>query len=311
MNWSDPLSAPDLGFATSGLDRAAERRDDEGWQKQALATAGSRFAAICADTPVLAHDGAAFDAWFDAARAFAMGAVSEALFLGHADGEARFALHVERERLDALKAEADLKLIDMRSIAVQGLLQPGSLNAVGAAKAMFFWHARHRFCGACGSATASASAGWKRVCTGCGAEHFPRTDPVVIMLTVDGDRCLMGRAPRFPETMYSCLAGFMEPGETIEDAVRRETLEEAGITTGRVRYYATQPWPMPGSLMIGCFAEATSTEIRIDTTELADARWFSRDEVAAILDNRHPGGISCPPRMAIANHLMTAFVEGR
>jgi NAD+ diphosphatase len=208
-----------------------------------------------------------------------------------------------------LKERADLKLIDMRSIAMQGLFAGGVENMIGTAKALFLWHGRRRFCSACATRLEAASAGWKRKCSGCGMEHFPRTDPVVIMLAVKGDRCLMGRAPQFPEGRYSCLAGFMEPGETFEDAVRREIVEETGVRVGRVKYLQAQPWPFPSSLMIGCMAEALSDEIAIDPTELADARWFTKDEVAQILQGEHPQGITSPPRMAIANHIMRAFVE--
>jgi NAD+ diphosphatase len=140
-------------------------------------------------------------------------------------------------------------------------------------------------------------------------EHFPRTDPVVIMLAIDGDRCLMGRAGRFVANMWSCLAGFIEPGESIEEAARRETLEEAGIVCGRVKYFASQPWPFPMSLMIGCHAQATSTEITVDREELEDARWFTRDEVVQMFRGEHPEQISIPPPIAIAHHIIRAWVE--
>jgi len=153
-------------------------------------------------------------------------------------------------------------------------------------------------------------AGWRRDCPSCGAQHFPRTDPVVIMLTERGDRCLLGRQPHFAPGMWSTLAGFVEPGETIEEAVRRETLEEAGVTTGAVRYFASQPWPFPMSLMIGCIATATSEDLVIDRNELEDARWFARDEVAEMLMRTHPDGLFVPPPIAIAHHLIRSFIEG-
>jgi NAD+ diphosphatase len=306
------LTAPtDLGFATVELDRAAHHRDDAAWQKAALTQAESRFVLICSDCPVLDSAGGPLEAFFDLSKATTIAPFGEALFLGLKDSKPVFGLNLEPTALDGLKERPDLKCIDMRSIAVQGLFAPGTINAIGTAKAMFQWHLKHSFCSACGQPSMMAAAGWKRICTSCSAEHFPRTDPVVIMLAVDGDRCLMGRAPRFPEKMYSCLAGFMEPGETFEDATRREILEEAGIHTGRVRYLMAQPWPFPMSLMIGCIAEATSTEISIGDAELADARWFTRDEVKLILRGEHPEGINCPPRMAIANHIMRAFVEAQ
>ena len=160
--------------------------------------------------------------------------------------------------------------------ALKRLVPKDELGPLGEAKALLDWHARHRCCAQCGAPTKLGSAGWKRQCESCGAQHFPRTDPVVIMLAVRGDNCLLARQARFAPGMYSCIAGFVEPGETFEDAVRRETWEEAGLRTGTVRYVASQPWPFPGSLMIGCIAEALNDDIVLDGTELEAGRWFSR-----------------------------------
>ena len=154
-----------------------------------------------------------------------------------------------------------------------------------------------------------AQGGYRRDCPACNAQYFPRTDPVAIMLAIDGDRCLMGRQARFAPGTYSCLAGFIEPGETIEDAVRREIAEEAGIRIGAVVYHASQPWPFPMTLMIGCFAQATSTEIVPDTDELEDCRWFTREETLAMLAGEHADGLATPPRMAIAHTLIRAWAE--
>ena len=150
--------------------------------------------------------------------------------------------------------------------------------------------------------------GYKRVCPSCGAEHFPRTDPVVIMLATHGDKCLLGRQKGWPEGMYSALAGFMEPGETIEEAVARELHEEAGIHVSAVRYYGGQPWPFPASLMIGCLADADSTQISLDDVELEDAKWVARADVQAAFNGA--GGVAIPPEMAIAHQLMRAFAQG-
>jgi NAD+ diphosphatase len=152
-------------------------------------------------------------------------------------------------------------------------------------------------------------AGWRRDCPACKVQHFPRTDPVAIMLPVDGERCLLGRSHRFAPGMWSCLAGFIEPGEAIEDAVRREVREESGIVCGRVTYFASQPWPFPSSLMIGCHAEALTREIKIDPGELADARWFDREQVALMLLRRHPDGFTATVPIAIAYHIIRAWVE--
>ena len=193
---------------------------------------------------------------------------------------------------------------------MQGLVAPDHLPPIAEAKAVLHWHARHRFCPNCGAPTQAVQAGWKRDCPQCKTEHFPRTDPVVIMLASDGRAVACSAArPRFVPTMWSCLAGFIEPGESIEDAVRRETREEAGITCGRVRYFASQPWPFPTSLMIGCHAEALSREIVVDREELEDARWFTKAEVASMLMRKHPQGLTTPPPVAIAHHIIRAWVE--
>jgi NAD+ diphosphatase len=231
------------------------------------------------------------------------------VFLGVADGAPRFGLSFGRQAAEALKTREDLQLTDLRTLAVQAVVAPEHLPPLAEAKAMLQWHARHRFCANCGAPTLSVCAGWKRDCAACKAEHFPRTDPVAIMLAIDGDRCLLGRQTRFVTGTWSCLAGFIEPGETIEDAVRREVLEEAGVVCGRVQYFASQPWPFPMSLMIGCHAEAISTEIKVDTSELEDARWFTRRDAALMLARRHPDNLATPPPIAIAHHIIRAWVE--
>ncbi len=190
------------------------------------------------------------------------------------------------------------------------LLEPDDLATYGGARSLVDWHARHRFCARCGSTTALAKGGWQRNCLneGCGAEHFPRVDPVTIMLVEHEGRLLLGRQPRFPARSYSALAGFVEPGESIEEAVRREVLEEAGVAAREVTYVASQPWPFPSSLMIGCHAFADHAELVIDHNELDDARWFTRAEVAdavVAVDHGEAGSaFQAPPRWAIANHLL-------
>ncbi len=233
----------------------------------------------------------------------------ERIFLGLHDKAARFGLAIIPDLVDAIKNDARYVVTDLRSIAVQGLVAPEHLAPLAEAKALLHWHARHRFCSNCGHKTDVVQGGWRRDCPQCHGQHFPRTDPVVIMLAIRGDQCLLGRQARFGQGMWSCLAGFIEPGESMEEAARRETLEEAGIVCGHVKYFASQPWPFPSSLMIGCHTEAISETITVDTNELEDARWFSRDEAAAMLLRQHPDGLSTPPPVAIAHHIIRAFVE--
>lgn len=178
------------------------------------------------------------------------------------------------------------------------------------ARALFSWHRSHRFCAMCGSESQVAMAGWQRDCPNCGAHHFPRTDPVVIMLITHGNEVLMGRSPGWPDGMYSLLAGFIEPGETLEAAVRREVFEEAGITVGPVGYLASQPWAFPSSLMFGCAGTATSHEITIDPKEIEDARWFSREEIMLSFSGQHP--VLLPARKgAIAQFLLRNWLADR
>jgi NAD+ diphosphatase len=176
-------------------------------------------------------------------------------------------------------------------------------------KSLLVWHSRRRYCSNCGAQTQSVDAGWRRDCPSCKMQHFPRTDPVVIMLVIDGERCLLGRSGRFATNSWSCLAGFIEPGETIEDAVRREVHEEAGITCGQVKYFRSQPWPFPSSLMIGCHAQALSRELVVDHNELEGARWFDREEIASMLARVHPEGLVTPVPIAIAYHIIREWVE--
>jgi len=225
-------------------------------------------------------------------------------------GEApRFGSGLVAEAVAPLKARDDLKLIDLRTIAVQAIVAAEHVPPLAEAKSVLGWHARHRFCPNCGVMTTPTQGGWRRDCPSCKAEHFPRTDPVVIMLAIAGERCVLGRSPRFPQTMWSCLAGFAEPGESIEEAVRREVHEEVGLTCARVRYFASQPWPFPSSLMIGCHAEALTDKIVIDRSEIEEARWFDRDELKLMLTRKHPHGLTTPPPIAIAHHIIRAFVE--
>lgn len=303
-----PERSARIGFSRNRLQRHSERREKAQDIAAMRASPEARTFILAGDVPILRRAGEAFSPRFTLAEAEELAPAAETALLGTLDGTPLFAALIEAGEAERLK-ESGLYAIDLRSIAVQGLLPPDELGPLGEAKALMDWHRRHGFCANCGGATRSASGGWRRDCAACGTQHFPRTDPVVIMLSVRGDRCLLGRQARFQPGMYSCLAGFVEPGETIEDAVRRETMEEAGIRTGRVRYLASQPWPFPSSLMIGCLAEALDEELVVDQVELEDARWFTRAEVAAMLAGTHPDGLSAPKPFAIAHHILKAFVE--
>jgi NAD+ diphosphatase len=300
---------PRLGYTASTLARVAERRNDQAFLAAIAADARAGTYAIGGELVVMRKTADGLDPLFPIAEARALAPTHESVFLGLLGEAGRFGLALDPEAAKELKERPDLTVTDLRSIAVQGLVEEDHLAPLAEAKALLSWHARHRFCANCGAASEMTQAGWKRECPACKTEHFPRTDPVVIMLAIDGDRCLLGRQSRFVPGMWSCLAGFVEPGESMEDAARRETLEEAGVTCGRVTYFATQPWPFPMSLMIGCHAQATSTDITVDREELEDARWFTRDEVALMLTRRHPAKIATPPPIAIAHHIIRAWVE--
>jgi NAD+ diphosphatase len=297
---------PRLGYANSRIERAAEwRRDTTAFERDPQA----RTYAIGGEMIVLKNAAAGLDPLFTLAEARRFEGTAETVFLGLMDGAPRFAVALDAATIAALQTRDEFTVIDLRSIAVRGLLDADHLPPLAEGKALLNWHARHRFCPNCGAPTRPVEGGWRRDCAACTVQHFPRTDPVAIMLATDGERCVLGRSHRFQPGMWSCLAGYVEPGEAIEDAVRRETKEEAGIICGRVTYFASQPWPFPTSLMIGCHAEALSREIVVDREELDDARWFEREEVALMLARQHPSGFTAPQPVAIAYHIIRAWVE--
>jgi len=202
----------------------------------------------------------------------------------------------------------DARFADLRGLLARLSAFDGELAAT--ARGILEWHRSHGFCAACGTPSLASQGGWQRRCPSCGRDHFPRTDPVVIMLVTHGNATLLGRSPGWPERMYSTLAGFMEPGETVDNAVRREVAEETGVAVGRVRMVASQPWPFPASLMIGCTAEAEGRALRIDPTEIEDALWVGREELLEAIAGRHPR--IAPPRPgAIAGHLLQMWLADR
>jgi NAD+ diphosphatase len=298
------------GFALNTLDRMSHLREDDAFVTRMRGDPRSRFLILSGEIPALKHDGEHHDALFTFAEAEGLGTATHLAFLGCHGERALFARLIDSASHDNAQERGELSFIDLRTIANQGLVTPEIVGALSQAKSLLYWHKHNSFCANCGEGTRSSVGGSRRECTACGRHHFPRLEPVVIMLVSDGERCLLGRQARFPPGMYSCLAGFAEVGETLEDAVRREVAEEAGITVGAVRYFSSQPWPFPSSLMLGCFAQARSTDITIDAIELEDARWFSREETRLMLARKHPDGLVCPPKLAIANLLMSAWALG-
>lgn len=293
-----------VAFAGNRIDRRSEQRSDDSAER-ALADPTVRILLLAGGRICLRHDGSKFDPYFGVAEARALdAALDHAVLLGDsAHGPVVAAAPgVAREDLPPV-----VKGIDYRSVYMQGLIAADALGELAQGAALLAWNEGHRYCGRCGAATEMRAGGYRRVCTGCGVSLFPRTDPVVIMLALRGGHCLLGRSPHFDRGRYSALAGFLEPGETIEDAVRRETFEESGIRIGRVAYHASQPWPFPHSLMIGCFGEALNEEIDPDTDELEDCRWFSREEVLKALNRDPDAPFSLPPPGAIASHLIRAW----
>ena len=221
-------------------------------------------------------------------------------FLGLWDDRPVFAIDVSQEETPPVAPDAG-SFTDLRAVA--GLLPPGEASILAHARGMMHWRVKHRFCGVCGHGMETRSAGNALSCPGCGAQHFPRTDPAVIMLVVRGDQCLLGHSVRFPQKMFSTLAGFVEPGESFEEAVRREVMEESGIRVGHVAYHSSQPWPFPSSIMIGFHAEGLSEAITIDPEELQDARWFSKAEL------RDPQGFGLPRADSIARRLIEDWMN--
>lgn len=303
-----PLPEISLTYAGSALDRLSEQRGDTALI-QSLRQNARNFV-IAGESFVLAKRGDSFDAGLSDEEAARTGEPLETALIGKdTSGRGHFARAIPPSRIDEIKSRGDFIVVDLRSIALQGLAPHEDLSSLATAKALLFWHERHRFCSNCGKPTAPTQAGWRRDCAACSAQHFPRTDPCVIMLAIHGEQCLLARQTRFPPGMWSALAGFVEPGESIEEAVRRETLEEAGIPGGRVTYFASQPWPFPMSMMIGCFVEATTDKLKIDEVELEAARWVTKEECHLLLTGKHPARFFAPPPIAIAHHLIKTFVE--
>ncbi|MCF2871111.1 NAD(+) diphosphatase [Octadecabacter sp. G9-8] len=290
--------AETVTFGGSGLDRAAQLRGDIAkteedpvarslviWRGKPLLTSeGGGLARVPLDHAIMADAGALriFLGLDDAGPLFAVSLDNWDPELGDDDLGAFLDPSLQHHP----SMPPDVCFAELRAVMTQ--LSPRDAELAATAKSVLSWHDSHRFCSTCGQPSVAADAGWRRVCPVCGTQHFPRTDPVVIMLITHGDDVLVGRSPGWPDGMYSLLAGFLEPGETMEAAVRREVFEEAGITVGAVGYLASQPWAFPSSLMLGCYGVATNTEITLDPVELEDARWVSRADMARAASGEHP-----------------------
>ena len=302
-----PLGQP--AFVTNILDRAAHLRGSDEKLLALEAHPASRAYVVHRDSLVVKRENNGTRALLSIPEALKLGANPGTIFLGLRDSAAVFGMGISATAAEKLLNRDDVAVTELRGMAMQGAVPPDQLSAIAMAKSMVSWHQRHGYCANCGTRTAMKEGGWKRDCPSCKAEHFPRTDPVVIMLVTLGDKCLLGRQKQFPPGMYSCLAGFVEAAETIEDAVRREIFEESGIRCTDVTYYMTQPWPYPSSLMIGCAARALNQDIVVDRAELEDARWFDRDEARLMLMRQHPEGLAGPHPFAIAHHLVGRWVH--
>jgi NAD+ diphosphatase len=278
----------DYAFDHAQHDRAGHLRKDDAWR-----TDGVRVLVIGGEH--VATEGGRGLRWIDIAEA----PEGEWIFLGVKDGARHAAVVVDR-------VPAELDPVSLRVLGPT--IDPGeaslAVHAIGIAR----WHENHRHCARCGHPSEVAQAGHVRICPHCGAHHFPRTDPAVIMLITDGeDRALLGRQPVWPEGRFSTLAGFVEPGETLDDAVRREVMEEVGIEVGEVTYAGSQPWPFPSSLMLGFFGSARTTDIRVDQDEIAEARWFTRDEVTEMTASSE---LLLPPNVSISRWLLQTWHGG-
>ncbi len=285
------------GFTGGTFDRADPLRSDAQRLAAAVADPRARLLRLHALDPELTPEGRL--TWGSLAEA---GDEDDLVFLGFIDGVPHFAAIDPKATPVYGRSPAVFRALE--------ILPADEAANYAAARSVVDWHLRHRFCSVCGTGTQVFRAGWGRKCPVCHAEHFPRTDPVVIMIAEHDGRALLGRQPPWPRGRYSALAGFLEPGESIEEAVARETLEETGIRVRDIRYIASQPWPFPSSLMIACVARAENDEIVLDRNELEDALWFTRDEVSAALAGDPDARFVAPPTYAIAHTLLTAWVEG-
>lgn len=297
-------------FAGNPLNRASDRRGDAAWLAAQLSSSDALGLVLWNGKPLAekTKDGGVQIAYLPAKLAAELAGGNERLlFMGLWQETSVFAVDMEGSSDPAQGPLQGLgEFMDLRQVALR--LPAADAGILATAKSMFEWRRRHQYCAVCGQPSEPKDGGWKRQCPSCEAEHFPRTDPVVIMLAYHGERCMLGRQEAWPPGMFSALAGFLEPGESIEEACARELAEEAGLRTRQVRYHSTQPWPYPSSLMIGLIAEVEDDEGTPDQTELSEVRWFTREEARKLLKGEIEG-VFCPPPLAIAHQLLKAWAD--
>ncbi|KEJ90932.1 NAD(+) diphosphatase [Sulfitobacter donghicola] len=316
-------NAEQVTFGGSGLDRAGEIRSNPQALAEAAAHPDARAIVFWRGKPLISPERPAGLIRLGMDHAILQDAAEAPILLGREEGGPTFAVDISAwapSDLDESTLGGFLDPSEQRHPAlpewmvfaelrrIMTWLSPRDAELAASGKAVFEWHKSHRFCACCGAKSQLSHGGWQRSCPSCGASHFPRTDPVVIMLITHGNSVLVGRSPGWPQGMYSLLAGFVEPGETLEAAVRREVFEEAGVQVGEVGYLASQPWPFPASLMFGCWGHATSKDITIDPVEIEDARWITREEMMAISNGQHPE-IMPARKGAIAHFLIERWLQ--
>lgn len=299
----------DFAFASNDLDRMAHKRSDDQWLKRCRNSKNAVFAIIADNKVVVSVRSGSHSVFHDNEKCEMLEVDwSESVYLGKGNNRYYFAVPSKMTE-SGIDGSDSVEFINLRALAINLAASNHDLSILAQASTMVNWHKTHRFCARCGKPTELKEAGYRRDCQSCGGQHFPRTDPAVIMLVINGDRCLLGSTGRFAEGMYSTLAGFVEPGETLENAVRREIMEEAGIEVGRVAYMGNQPWPFPANLMLGCFGEALSTKISFDEDELTDCRWFAKGEVELMHRGEHPDKLIVPPNISIAAALISYWLQ--
>ena len=295
-------------YAANGLDRAGHRRREPDWLEAQLAHPETLFVPVWRGQNLVASVAEGSPSAITVRREALMSLEGESVLLGLREERAYFALDLSEHEtpLELIRAEGPIEFTDLRRVGPLLARPDGALLAY--ARGITHWHGRHRFCGVCGSPTRSEEGGHVRRCTKqeCNASHFPRTDPAVIMLVTDGNRALLGRQKVWLPGMHSTLAGFVEPGESLEEAVAREVREETGIVVDEVTYHSSQPWPFPASIMLGFTARAVTTEVRVDLEELEAARWFDRD---FILGHPDDDTFRLPRRDSIARRLIEDWLQ--